>query len=597
MGADLLRWTSAISELSIAVNEQQDLGSLLRRIARTACDLLEYESSAVLLENPDATTLRIEGSWGLSASYIAEVNHHRPLGLTPDGPFADSPSRRAYFEGEPALIDDIDTDPSYGPWAEAARAAGHRSMASVPLRSRQRVVGTFNIYGTRPRQLAPEGTQLLQVLANHAGIAFETHEMLARDRSYLVELRQLNGDLHEQQALLLAHAEIHERLMSVVQRGGGLNETAAELAALGRCAVGVTDRSGNLLCSAPYGGIVVDPPESLTADAEISLNRASGAAVVRAESGARALLAAPVRVGGETLGMVWVSEPGGDPELHLRALEQAAVVIGQALLLRRAREDAEWQLRGDLLAEILTNKGTDRAALTERGKRIGNDLSLPHVIAVLHAPDADPDAQRLLRTVQSHAAGLPSPRILLTKRDATLVIAVPAHKDHPPESIVRRIRQVAAASVGHPIRVSMSTPVAVDQFPSALQQATSLLRLVPETNDEAVLTAESSGLVGFILAALDPIAISALAERWIGPLRSNDDRKGTDLVDTLRAYTDLHQSTAATAKALFVHPNTVNLRLRRIESLLGASLSNLDHLTAMRAALLIDDLRRHDGLR
>ena len=45
--------------------------------------------------------------------------------------------------------------------------------------------------------------------------------------------------------------------------------------------------------------------------------------------------------------------------------------------------------------------------------------------------------------------------------------------------------------------------------------------------------------------------------------------------------------------ALFVHANTVNLRLRRAEEVLGASLSNVDHLTALRASLLIDDVKRN----
>jgi DNA-binding PucR family transcriptional regulator len=79
----------------------------------------------------------------------------------------------------------------------------------------------------------------------------------------------------------------------------------------------------------------------------------------------------------------------------------------------------------------------------------------------------------------------------------------------------------------------------------------------------------------------------------VEPLRRYDEKNNASLLATVRAYTDNHQNTAATAAALFVHANTVNLRLRRAEEVLGASLSNLDHLTALRASLLIDDVKRN----
>ena len=47
---------------------------------------------------------------------------------------------------------------------------------------------------------------------------------------------------------------------------------------------------------------------------------------------------------------------------------------------------------------------------------------------------------------------------------------------------------------------------------------------------------------------------------------------------------------SATAEALYVHPNTVGLRIRRAEDLLGLSLSDVESLTQVKMALMVDDV-------
>jgi DNA-binding PucR family transcriptional regulator len=55
----------------------------------------------------------------------------------------------------------------------------------------------------------------------------------------------------------------------------------------------------------------------------------------------------------------------------------------------------------------------------------------------------------------------------------------------------------------------------------------------------------------------------------IGPLLAYDQRRGTDLVDTLSAYYVHRTNVAATARALFVHVNTLLKRLDRADTVLG----------------------------
>ncbi|MEV7390047.1 GAF domain-containing protein [Streptomyces sp. NPDC091215] len=244
-----------LPELAIAVNQRRDLPGLLRQIARTACELLGYESAAVLLVDDDRTVLRIEGSWGLGESYLRLVNEESPLLLAPSDAVVGSPSRRAFVEGEPVIVEDISHDPSYGPWAEAAEEHGHRSMASVPLRDQGETVGTMNVYGSDPRRLGPGGLELLQILASHAGIALETGAQLERDRRRVRELSALNE-------LLRQHAAIHDRFIGVARRGGGVTDIATELAEITDRAVAVQDVSGQTPAAVPRAGVSGRPTGS-----------------------------------------------------------------------------------------------------------------------------------------------------------------------------------------------------------------------------------------------------------------------------------------------------------------------------------------------
>jgi DNA-binding PucR family transcriptional regulator len=58
----------------------------------------------------------------------------------------------------------------------------------------------------------------------------------------------------------------------------------------------------------------------------------------------------------------------------------------------------------------------------------------------------------------------------------------------------------------------------------------------------------------------------------------------------LRAYLSNGQDRSATAAELHLHPNTVGLRLKRIETVLGLSLQSPQSLMQVTAALMVDDV-------
>jgi DNA-binding PucR family transcriptional regulator len=78
----------------------------------------------------------------------------------------------------------------------------------------------------------------------------------------------------------------------------------------------------------------------------------------------------------------------------------------------------------------------------------------------------------------------------------------------------------------------------------------------------------------------------------LDPVVAHDDRRGGDLVATLRLWLNVGCSTPEAAAALVVHPNTIGYRLARIEQLTGRSLRQPETRLELQLALTVRDVVR-----
>ncbi|MFS0893874.1 PucR family transcriptional regulator [Microbacterium sp. 179-I 3D3 NHS] len=97
----------------------------------------------------------------------------------------------------------------------------------------------------------------------------------------------------------------------------------------------------------------------------------------------------------------------------------------------------------------------------------------------------------------------------------------------------------------------------------------------------------------------DPLAKQTLIERIFRPLQAHS----TDLVTTLWSYLDNGRSLEATARELFVHPNTVRYRLKRVSEVIGWDATGPREALILQTALILgsigvtDQTRRRANLR
>ena len=91
----------------------------------------------------------------------------------------------------------------------------------------------------------------------------------------------------------------------------------------------------------------------------------------------------------------------------------------------------------------------------------------------------------------------------------------------------------------------------------------------------------------------DPLARATLINRIYRPLQAHS----TELLGTLWCYLDTGRSLEATARELFVHPNTVRYRLKRISEVIGWDATGAREALILQAALIVGAIAEPDAAR
>jgi hypothetical protein len=88
----------------------------------------------------------------------------------------------------------------------------------------------------------------------------------------------------------------------------------------------------------------------------------------------------------------------------------------------------------------------------------------------------------------------------------------------------------------------------------------------------------------------DPLARATLVHRIYRPLQAHS----TELLTTLWSYFDNGRSLEATARELFVHPNTVRYRLKRVSDVIGWDATGAREALILQSALIIGSMSDHE---
>ncbi|MEQ4716755.1 GAF domain-containing protein [Nonomuraea sp. B19D2] len=444
---------------------------------------------------------------------------------------------------------------------EAVKEEGLVAILGVPLRLGQRVIGVLMAANRSARPFHQEEVSLLASLAAHAAVAIDNARLLQETRNALEELSQAHRIAREHGDAVERGALAHDRMTSLVLRGGGIEDVAAVVTDVLGGSLAVLDDLGR-----PLTGDVGELDSGVFEAAQAS--RALGRTVRRGD-----LLIASVDVGAEPLCTLILRSDDADE----RILERAALVCALLLLFRRSVAEAEGRVRGELLDDLISRP--DSPGLTDQARRLGVDLHAPHVVVVAKHGG---QRERAAFWASSQAALRHG---LAAGRGDEVVLLLPG------ENAGRIAQNVAAelsASLHSPATAGAGAAVegnVAGAYQEARRCAEALIAL-GRAGDGA--SAAELGFVGLLVG--DGRDVRGFVSRVLGAVIDYDARRGTALADTMAAYFGSGGSPSRTAEAMHIHVNTVTQRLDRIGKLLGDGWLEPDRALEIQLALRLHRL-------
>lgn len=327
------------------------------------------------------------------------------------------------------------------------------------------------------------------------------------------------------------------------------------------------DVFGNLRNRAGNGQGGPDPAPEARRRVELMRTARRGHGAVRD----RDRLIAPIRMGGDLLGLVSLVDPERQStEVDIAALEQTALVLAPELFHERRLAELEPRLRHDLVERLISGTATDDASV--QAARFGHDLHRPHRVALLQWPDGVERAA--VGDAVERAAGQLRLDILTGARGAATVVLL-AGRDTEGEGLYRAVSDELGGASGA-IGIGGLCEVSAD-LPHSYEEAARALSVRRRSHSPHGSTSFAElGLCRMMGAGDGEREADRFVREWLGPLLEYDAHHHTQLTATLSHYLESGGSYDATAEALHIHRSTVRYRLQRIRDITDQDLGDVD---------------------
>lgn len=357
------------------------------------------------------------------------------------------------------------------------------------------------------------------------------------------------------QRRLMTHVHIFDSLRTRVVDGLSAAQLFARMEDLsGYSLYLATPRHQQLLDGVPA------PPEAITSSLPTPIERAVSVRDTRA---------LPVIVRGDLVGYVAAVERPGTTPAGMVAIQHietvAALEVERVLSGQRLAQPFRAALLEDMLDGQLAPEGIRRRLAGE-----GFDSSeMLVLIALRHRDELDPEP------VLARLSGS-----LSRERVPHLITAT-----HPAFLLAEDGPAVAAAVAELPeLRAGVSRPfTSCDGLPLARRDAQLALEIAWLRGSDLIRA--GTDVEYPLQMAADRASLKRLIDSALGALIEYDEAHQTDLVHSLRCYLERERSLREAAALLFVHPNSLAYRLRRIEEITGRRLASIETQTELWIAL------------
>jgi len=304
----------------------------------------------------------------------------------------------------------------------------------------------------------------------------------------------------------------------------------------------------------------------------------------------------PVDVAGRDMGTLVVRRAAArshplDPVWARRA----ASICGIELLQQHTRQETEERLGADLIEQMLEDS-LGREALAARLSRLGYRLVADQRhLAIALGPAKGPvdgsTMEQLARDLRWQAQRFHIDVLSLRYRQELLMLAS-LDRAASEQRVDEWLWEVAGSGATHGLQVGVSRPeTRIEGLGQAIRHAMDAWRLGSRISGQrGPHHYADQGLYRLLAGLRDRDEVVRFYRETLGALVRYDQEHGTELVHTLQVFFEHHGNASQTAKALYVHRNTLNYRLQRIAEIGDMDLGDPETRLNAQVALRIHQL-------
>ena len=411
----------------------------------------------------------------------------------------------------------------------------------------------------------------------------------------------------QEQIYVLRRIEnIHERLMQTIVRGEGLDGICTVLNRVISCPVFISTPTGTILAACvdqiddvQYNSSVQDFFETYCTQNSIFRMKRNQCNTIFVGSG-KQLICIPIFAQEEHIAYLIFDLLNQDAnDMDLLVFEQASSLVAIEILQEQAIIQQEQRIREQFLEDLLNKRYNDERIMLRRGKYIGFDLNKKNCIFIL-----DEDAfekhinllpktmtekeiqtvkRDILATIHTAMEQYPYKSLLLNSGVGVVGMCAIRNGAQDMQKCVKILNQLITDLKKKYPYLSFSAGIGgiqqgVSQIEPGWQEAKLALRaeraLNKPGNRSRVSRFDELGCLCFLSENAGSAAMREFYDRNIHVLLEYDQTNHAELIHTLKTYYNCGCNICRTAEQLYVHKNSVVYRLKKVESLIGKSLSD-----------------------
>jgi len=431
--------------------------------------------------------------------------------------------------------------------------------------------------------------------------------------------------LHKQAAKLSHSMEINYSLTQVVLKGGGLRAIVDTLSELLDRPVSILDSDYYLQCTSMRGlysdnmvgrfqdGYCFEP---LAKRDKFPVYKSKRMVLEISQESVKVWVN-PVRAGKDLLGFIVIWGDTELSELDLTAAEQGAIVTALELVKDRAVAATKHRIRDDFFDDLLSGKIESQAAVSNLGAIHGLDVSKQYVCIVVWVENY---AKLSLEKIGVERENLRK----ITRNVVKIIEKISEKSGHYTVNVIRGNKVMIFLALDWELRnnskkyskefcknlyeemgrVNPEIEVLIgignlkerflDTYKS-FNEALQAIDMINKIGGSPIAHYDDFTVYNLLESAGGEMYLRELYEKTVKKLEQYDLDKQANLVATLETFLACGGNASNASRELFIHRNTLNYRLEKIEEILNVDLNNqeeiLNLLLGLKARRLLQSKR------